>query len=110
MRFGDLMDHYFHCVLRDTQIHENFGYALNHRYDVFLPKTLPHVHVDDWHFTPPDVSSLRLSQCCLTSSESVRKFAQTPVSGVSFASQDGGQSNSRIGTKPDDTILLSFGV
>jgi hypothetical protein len=50
------MDHYFHCVWGNTQIHENFGYTLNHRFGVFLPKTFPHVHMNDWHFAPPNVS------------------------------------------------------
>jgi hypothetical protein len=59
------MEHYFHCMFGDTQIHKNFGYAQNHRFGIFLPKPFPHVHMNDWHFTPPNVNSLHLSQCRL---------------------------------------------
>jgi hypothetical protein len=45
--------------------------------------------------------------------ESIRKFAQPPVSGVSFAPEDGGWSNSRIGTKlmfPSNWCKLSGAI
>jgi hypothetical protein len=70
----------------DTQIHENLGYSMNHRFGMFLPKPLPYIHVNDRHFTPPNVNPLRLSKCCLltdglTAAELQAKHPVEPVMG-----------------------------
>jgi hypothetical protein len=66
MGFGDFVDDYFHRMFGDTHFHDDSSHALNHRFGVFLPRTFPDVHVDDWHSTSRSADPLRLSQCCLS--------------------------------------------
>jgi hypothetical protein len=59
VRLGDFVDQDFHCILGDTQIHKNLGYALNHSFGRLLPKTFPHAHMNNRHSTPLNANSLR---------------------------------------------------
>jgi hypothetical protein len=61
VRLGGFVDHDFHCMLGDTHIHEDLGYALNYGFGILLPKAFPHVRMNDWHSAPP-YANLALSE------------------------------------------------
>jgi hypothetical protein len=47
---------------------------------MFLPKTLPHVYMNDRHFASPNANSLRSSECCSANeqNERLRPFHPDP--------------------------------